>query len=442
MKRLAVLGFALWLAACAPLSLAGAEGAGVSGSPAEARAENPDDALPDDAALSQADADTDAIAREDSLSVGEKLNQVFKRYSTLGACVTVIQNGRITFTHCYGLRRAGGDAVTPDTGFQVGSIGKLVGNIGLMQLVERGEADLETELGDLFGFPIRNPAYPDTPVTLRQLMTHTAGLRSGGYYQEALYGNPRPLDELFSGNRLPYMFFQQYEAGTRREYSNFGGGLIGSLIERLSGQTLDDYMKENVFAPLTITAGYQASLLPEDMPLADMYLMPQKRLAKELRADPTRITEPDALRHYFLTAGKLIITAPDLAKLLIALCDGGIYQNVRILKESTVAEMTTRQDYRGSVVCESGHGLFMNIITDDQVEGRTMYGHGGKANGMLCAAYFDPTDRTGVVMLTNGCQNRSVYNGVGMLGRAVMRVCYRDLIDPGHVTKDPFLVEE
>ena len=114
---------------------------------------------------------------------------------------------------------------------------------------------------------------------------------------------------------------------------------------------------------------------------------------------------------------------------------------MRLLKESTVAEMTARQNHRGSVACESGHGLFMNIITDDQVEGRTMYGHGGKANGMLCAAYFDPTDRTGVVMLTNGCRNRSVYNGVGMLGRAVLRVCYGEIIERDHVTRDPFLVE-
>ena len=103
--------------------------------------------------------------------------------------------------------------------------------------------------------------------------------------------------------------------------------------------------------------------------------------------------------------------------------------------------MTTRQDYRGSVYCQTGHGLFMNIITNDQVEGRTMYGHGGRAHGMLCAAYFDPTDRTGVVMLTNGCQSESMHNGVGMLGRRILTLCYEQIINPTHQREDPFAVE-
>ena len=67
--------------------------------------------------------------------------------------VAVIENGKVTYTYCYGDRRAGGEPVTVDTGFQVGSIGKLVANIGLMQLVEQGKASLESELGDLLERP-------------------------------------------------------------------------------------------------------------------------------------------------------------------------------------------------------------------------------------------------------------------------------------------------
>ena len=76
--------------------------------------------------------------------------------------------------------------------------------------------------------------------------------------------------------------------GTKRLYSNFGGGLIGSLIEKLSGQSLDDYMRENVFEPLNVTAAYQASLLPENASMADIYHMPKKIPGKRLRADSTR----------------------------------------------------------------------------------------------------------------------------------------------------------
>lgn len=369
----------------------------------------------------------------------QKLAAGFQRYSTLGACVAVIQNGEITYTYCYGDARIGGDPITPDTVFQVGSISKMVSNIGLMQLLEQRGIALDAEIGDVLGYPVRHPLYPNLPITLRQLMTHTAALRDSGDYQEALNGQPRGLKELFS-QRAEYTF-HNWKPGHRRAYSNFGGGLIGTLIEKLSGQTLDAYMAEHVFAPLEITAAYQPALIPQTVPMADLFHMPQRQLAKRLREDVSLTEAADPETHYWQTAGKLIISAPDLARLLIALCDGGIYQNARILKESTAAQIITRQDFTGSVACESGNGLFLNIITDDQVQGRTMYGHGGKANGMLCAAYFDPTDRTGVVMLTNGCQNISVHNGVGMLGRVIMRICYQEIIGTDHVAEDPFAVE-
>lgn len=379
-------------------------------------------------------------ALAEDISVEDELAALFQRFSTLGASVAVFQNGHIIYTYCYGVRSVGGGSVTPDTGFQVGSISKMVANVGLMRLLEENDIPLDSEVGDILGFSLRSPEYPNTPVTLRQLMTHTAALRDNGYYDLALDGSPRALSALFQGNALSYLF-EDWEPGSRRSYSNFGGGLIGCLIEKLSGQTLDDYMTENVFSPLGIIASYEASLLPESMPLADMYAMPQKRLTKALRDDTTRVLSADPERDYFLTAGKLLITAPDLCRILIVLCDGGVYENARILKESTVKEMTTRQNFIGSVSCESGHGLFMNIITDDEVEGRTLYGHGGKANGMLCVAYFDPTDRTGVVMLTNGCNNASVYNGVGLLGRLVLTLCYERVIGDEAVVLDPFLVE-
>lgn len=368
------------------------------------------------------------------------IHSALRRFDTLGACVAVFQNGEVTDVFTYGERRIGGEGITADTVFQVGSISKMIANIGLMQLVEEQHISLETDLSDLLGYPVRNPAYPDDPITLRQLMTHTASIRDGIDYQSALKGNITPLSTAL-GERASRHFYSAYKPGQKRMYSNFGGGLIGALIEKLSGQTLDDYMKEHVFDPLGVTAAYQAARLPENVPTADLFRMPEKRIAKTLRDDTQLNTAADPESHYYLTAGKLIISAPDLAKLMIALCDGGIYQDARLLKESTVDEMITVQDDIGSVSCETGNGLFMNILTDTQVEGRTLYGHGGKAYGMICAAYFDPTDRTGVVMLTNGCNDDRMYNGVGLVGRTVLSLCYEHIIDPAIAVRDPFEVQ-
>lgn len=364
--------------------------------------------------------------------VGEQLDRVFEEYSTLGASVAVFQNGRVTYTYTCGQIRPDGPEVTADTAFQVGSISKMVACIGLLQLMDDKGVSLDDELGDVLGYEVRNPYYPEVPVTLRQLMTHTASLRDASDYDDALEGEGLPLETLLVERARAV--FSRSEPGHERVYSNFGGGLIGPLIEALSGMALDDYMAQNVFEPLGVTAAYQASRLVGKVPLADMYLMPEGRLAKRPGDDAS------ALEDYCFTAGKLVISAPDLCKILIALCDGGVCGDARILRESQTAEMTARQEYAGSVACDSGNGLFLNIITDDEVEGRTLYGHGGKAYGMLCAAYFDPTDRTGVVMLTNGCDNRSDRNGIGVLGREILTLCYQEIIDPLHQVEDPFEV--
>lgn len=370
----------------------------------------------------------------------QKLSAAFGQYDTLGASVAIFQNGQITYTYCYGVERIAGADITPDTAFQVGSISKMVANMGLMQLLTSQGLSLDTELGDVLGFSARNPAYPNTPVTLRQVMTHTSSLRDGGSYQSALDGHPLTLETLFS-KRADRIFDPEHEPGSYRNYSNFGGGLIGSLIEKLSGQTVDAYLQANLFAPLGITAAFQPALMPGETRLAALYHMPERRIAKDLKSETHVVIEPDFQRHYTYTAGKLIISAPDLAKLLIVLCDGGMYGGTRVLKESAVGEITTRQDFRGSVICQSGNGLFLNMLEGSPLEGRTLYGHGGKANGMLCAAYFDPADRTGVVMLTNGCRNDGSRDGMGMLARLVTRICYEQVLAPRHTVQDPFAVD-
>ncbi len=382
----------------------------------------------------------EATADATTAAFTEKLDALLARYDTLGACVCIIDNGEIAYTHCYGTLSPEGEPVTEDTMFRVGSISKMVTAMGIMQLVETGAASLDGDLSALLGYAVRNPAYPDTPVTLRQLMSHTAGFRDSSFYTNALRGQITALDELFATQNR-YLFYKQTQPGTAWEYSNFGGGLLGAVLESLSGETVDAYMTEHVFTPLGITAAYQGALLPLDTPVADMYAMPSGRLTVALRDTADVVTTADPLHDYTLTAGKLTISAPDLAKLAIALCNGGLSGDTRVLMESSVAAMLTPQNNLGSVTCQSDWGLDVCVLEDTMVQGRTLYGHGGKANGMLCAVYFDPTDRTGVVMLTNGCNNTSRLNGVSKLSALAVQLCYADWIEPRYLAKNPWLVE-
>ncbi len=369
-----------------------------------------------------------------------KLNAVFARYATLGAVVCVVENGSVSETFCYGLLSPDGTPMTENVLFRVGSISKMVAAMGVMQLVEQGRVTLEDDLADILQLPVRNPSYPDTPITLRQLMSHTAGFRDSGSYTRALRGEPRPLSELLTPPLQRYTFLGSIEPGVKSAYSNLGGGLLGSVIEQVTEQTVDAYLYANLFAPLGITAAYQSALLAQTAVVSNMYTMPGRRLSASVVDGTAAYFEADAQHHYTLTAGKLTISAPDLAKLLIALMDGGVYGDVRVLTEESALSMRQVQNGIGSVTGNSGFGLNMTVL-EGLVAGRTLYGHGGKANGMLCAAYFDPTDRTGIVMLTNGCNNIPMEENVGKLSLAVMRLVYTQWLEALHELRDPWLVE-
>ncbi|MCL1963450.1 MAG: beta-lactamase family protein, partial [Firmicutes bacterium] len=306
--------------------------------------------------------------------------------------------------------------------FRIASVTKMVSAIGVLRLVEQGMLELDRDASDYFAFPIRNPYYPNTPVTLRQIMSHTATLKDDYHYERAARGQIEWLHNVFHGNYTNMNYFHR-EPGTYAAYSNFGGGMLGVFMEQLTGLTIDEYMARNVFAPLSITAAYHTPCLPYDAKIARVYEVDSSSMTLDLeaRADEHFDAEPEL--DYAHTAGALMITAEGLAKIVIALAGDGSVDGVRLLLPETVEMMRTRQDHIGSVQCDAGRGLNLNIITDSLVRGRTLYGHQGKAYGMICAAYFDPADQTGVVLLTNGCDTSTV-NSVARIARAMITQAY------------------
>jgi CubicO group peptidase (beta-lactamase class C family) len=347
--------------------------------------------------------------------------RILRQYEAVGASVALIQNGVIVDVYNYGrANRGDGIPVTDETLFRVASVTKMVTMMGLMKLWELGRFNLDDTLEKHYGFSIRNPYYKDEPITIRQVMTHTASLLDGGHYYRALNGDIVNLKSVFTG-KLTTTDFQRRRPGTFYDYSNFGGSLLGSMIELFSGKTADVWMHEALYDDMGITASYFTPNLPEGTPIARIYNGPDMTL--DSMSLTNRDDECDPLLHYTTTAGSLSIRSIDLAKLLIVLMGDGTYNGARILSNAAVEMIRTPQNNMGSVEIETGRGLDMNIYTDALVKGRTLYGHQGKAYGAISAAYFDPADRTGVVLLTNGCDD-STFNSVARIARAVVAAGY------------------
>ncbi|PTQ12795.1 serine hydrolase [Sphingomonas oleivorans] len=143
---------------------------------------------------------------------------------------------------------ASGRRVTADDPVRVASVSKLAVAIAVLRLVEQGRLDLDADVARWLGYPIRNPAFPDRPVTLRLLLSHRSGLRDGIDY--AL-----PLDAtLKEALAQPAAWDDAHPPGHWFRYANLNFPVIASVMEAATGERFDRLMARLLFAPLGLDA--------------------------------------------------------------------------------------------------------------------------------------------------------------------------------------------
>ena len=376
---------------------------------------------------------------EQSAAADAYFLRAFTRAEAIGGGVIVNLDGETLYAYYYGADdRRGTRPVDGETVYKVASLTKMVTAVGVMQLKEAGKVDLDAPLIYGEGVPIRNPRWPDTPVTLRQVMSHTSSLLGEAPYHAAPQWEKITLDQ----NR----YFSKYEPGSHYEYANLNGGILGSAIERASGQSLNAYMTEHVFAPLGVNAAYAAHLLPDPAPLSRTYTqdgqvyMKAEQYLEEDRENYEDTRDPD--NHYHTSVGSLYISLNGLEKIGQMLACGGAADGLRLLSPQAAAEM--RADQRTvretTVTGESPYGLAVyRFIASD---GRTWYGHQGRWQGLLTDLFVEPETHTAVVLVMNGVGR----SGSGELDAKAERVLLLvgQWLDAGAVKAAPgsFVVDE
>lgn len=344
----------------------------------------------------------------------QQVDRIFRRYSTTGGSVVIAREGEIVYARDYGYKSLGRRLpVDENTLFRVASVTKLVSGIGLMQLMEQGKLELDGDIGEVFGYPIRNPRFPETPLTLRHLMSHTASISSSNGF--AVGG--RTVQGTLGMQAAKNSWFLNREPGTRYQYSNFGAGVAGAMMEAAAGQSANAYMLEHVFGPLQITAAYAASLIATPDDLSHQYQNGQLHRSAQsfLRNGYEDTADPE--RHISTIYGGLWINSRDLARLGIALCGNGTVDGVRLLREESVLNIRDRTDRH-----DSPYHLFVER-TDHVLPGRTLYGHQGLLNGVIAALYYEPESGFVMALTTNGC-NPARTNRVSRLSMALAEALY------------------
>ena len=200
------------------------------------------------------------------------------------------------------------------------------------------------------------------------------------------------------------------------------GGLIGAMIEAISGKSVNEYMQRRVFVPLKINAAYHAALLPDPTDVSD-------KLQKNGKTFRTAENEFETFKDYDdscfpalhtdITSGSLYISVNGLVRIVQLLQNGGELDGVRLLTEDSVKLMMTPQHLieGSSVTGESPYGLC--ITTVDDLPGGTWYGHQGMWQGLSSNAYFQPDTGLCIAVIANG-YDANKKSGVATIARAFM----------------------
>ena len=333
--------------------------------------------------------------------IDKQVDATFRRSSTVGGAFIVAQGGEIVYEHYYGVQQKSTKVpVTEKTYFRCASVTKLVTGIGLMRLMEQGVLAPDEDISTYLGYKVRNPRYSDTPITLRMLMSHTAGMNENSSYSR----NSSLLQDMIDVTRKAKANFRDVRPGSQYTYSNFGAGITGSIIESVTEKDVSTFMREELFLPLGIDAAYGVSQLAEPD-----YIPAAYNAKGELVASPsnllkqTYVAEPNPDSHYRMTVGSLYIRPRDLARLGIALCGDGTVDGVRVLSEESLAMMRQEQSPETTGITSKSPYSFFTIRQDSLIEGKTVYGHQGTSDGIVCNLYYEPESEMVFVVMTNGC---------------------------------------
>lgn len=367
-----------------------------------------------------------AFAEED-LTLDEEFGAIFKRYRTTGAVLTIAKEGEIVYQLNYGLAdKAAGEPIVDETYFRLASVTKMITAIHVMQLVERGLLDLDADISDYFGYTIRNPHYKKDPITLRQLMSHTSSINAGGGYANDTEGY---VWKMLSLERSRVANYYKQKPGSKYVYSNFGAGLMGSLIEIATGKNFGQSVEEGLFAPLGIDAAYNVNLLDAPEKITNMYS--ETGRLKTARSVYYKRVWDDSVNpeyHFRSTAGGLWMRGEDLCRLGILLCQGGTLEGVTILQPDTVYEMMSSQNGKPGVTCESKYGLCV-YRKSELLEDRIVYGHQGMSEGVIAALFFDPETQLVFSVITNG-SNSIMSNYMATINRKLFALTWEKFGDP------------
>jgi CubicO group peptidase (beta-lactamase class C family) len=355
--------------------------------------------------------------------------------------------GRVVAAQAVGRRYTGSgqaERIEPfglDDPFRTASVSKLITTTGFMRLVSSGQVALGDDASDPLGFRLRHPAWPDRPITIRQLLSHTSSLRNGPSYP--VPAGHTLADAFHEGGRHfdggAWFGPAEHAPGDWFAYADVNFCLIAQIIERITGERFDRYMTRTVLAPMTLDSGYNWSGVSQAkrsraasarrwldgrwtaqtdaiVPPAPEVVYPQPPGEPPVAEQDLRLGENGFL---FSPLGGLRVSLRDLDRLAALYAAGGSVGGVEIVSARSLGAMTSpvwrydpdhpNGETDGGVW--RGYGLAVQILQEVHGPQGDAYfgdgsadwrGHLGDAYGWLAGLFWNRRTGASLVYALNG----------------------------------------
>ena len=364
------------------------------------------------------------IASHQTIAQAEKaeaaIQQLMQTTPVVGLSVAVVKDNKIIYNHSFGYKDL--EQKLPlqnDHIFRIASISKSFTTTAIMQLVAKKQISLDQDVSALVGFKVRNPKFPSTVITLKMLLSHRSSINdSEGYFSlDAIDPAKNPNWE---------KSYNAYEPNKGYMYCNLNYNLAGSILEKITGVRFDQYIQQQILDPLGLYGGYNVNALDSNL-IAKIY---------EYKRDSTKFTHsPSAyaprteeINNYtmgrstpiFSPTGGMKISAHDLAEYMIMHSQLGKHKGKRIIPKKLSKQM------QAIISEEENYGMALETSTQ-LIPGKTMIGHTGVAYGLYSIMFFEPKEKIGFVVISNGCDPKTI-NGINGVLHKTVNILFDNLI--------------
>jgi CubicO group peptidase (beta-lactamase class C family) len=348
------------------------------------------------------------------------IQSIMQSNPVVGLSVAVVKNNKVIYNHSFGFKDIEKQLpLTNESIFRIASISKSFTSTAIMQLVAKKQISLDQDVSELVGFKIRNPRFPNTVITLKMLLSHRSSINdSEGYFS---------LDAIDPATNPNFVkCYNAYEPDKGYMYCNLNYNLAGSILEKITGIRFDKYIQQQILDPLGLYGGYNVNALDTQL-IAKIYEFNKQTQGFTLSPN-AYAPRTEEINNYiigrttpiFSPTGGMKISANDLAKYMIMHSQLGKYKGGRMIPKKLSKQM------QAIISEEENYGMALETTTQ-LIPGKTMIGHTGVAYGLYSLMFFEPKEKIGFVVISNGCDPKTI-NGINGVLHQTVNILFNNLI--------------